>query len=148
MQKSVLIIIVIAVLIAVILAVFYLMMVLGNKNQGNTSSFEMQGMKVEVLRKGNQISAKPGDTVTVNYIGMLADGKKFESSYDRKSPFIFKLGENKVIKGWDLGVAGMKVGEKRRLTIPAQLAYGENGFPPVIPRNATLIYEIELLRVN
>lgn len=112
-------------------------------------SFEIQGMKVEVLREGSgSFEAKDGKTVTVHYIGTLTDGTKFDSSVDRNAPFTFTLGENRVIKGWELGVAGMKLGEKRKLTIPSELAYGPRGFLGKIPPNATLIYEVEVLRID
>jgi FKBP-type peptidyl-prolyl cis-trans isomerase len=92
--------------------------------------------------------AASGDTVTVQYTGWLEDGTKFDSSRDRGSPFSFPLGQGQVIQGWDLGVSGMRVGGKRRLVIPASLAYGANGQPPVIPANATLTFDVELLAVQ
>src|SRR5262245_2299010 len=92
------------------------------------------GLQYEDLKEGTGEAAKAGDTVSVHYTGTLkSNGKKFDSSLDRNEPFDFPLGAGKVIKGWDEGVAGMKVGGKRKLTIPAKLAYGEKGFPPVIP---------------
>lgn len=114
----------------------------------DSSSYDIQGMKVEVLQQGTGEAAKTDDNVTVNYVGTLQDGTKFDSSIDRGQPFQFTLGQNSVIKGWELGVAGMKVGEKRRLTIPPELAYGERGAGGVIPPNATLIFEINLLGIN
>jgi FKBP-type peptidyl-prolyl cis-trans isomerase len=86
--------------------------------------------------------------VSVHYTGTLTDGSKFDSSIDRGKPFEFQLGAGRVIKGWDQGVVGMKVGGKRKLTIPSDLAYGARGFPPVIPPDSTLVFEIELLGVR
>ena len=105
-------------------------------------------LKYEDLKEGNGEEAKKGDTVEVHYTGWLTDGKKFDSSVDRKKPFPFKLGAGKVIKGWDEGVAGMKVGGKRKLTIPPELGYGKEGFPGAIPPNAVLIFEVELLKIK
>jgi FKBP-type peptidyl-prolyl cis-trans isomerase len=102
-------------------------------------------MKIEDLVEGTGAEAKAGQTVTVHYVGTLTDGRKFDSSRDRGTPFKFPLGAGRVIQGWDRGVAGMKIGGQRRLTIPPELAYGARGFPPVIPANATLVFEIELL---
>lgn len=105
-------------------------------------------LKYEDLKEGTGDEAKKGDTVEVHYTGWLTDGKKFDSSLDRKEPFSFKLGAGKVIKGWDEGVAGMKVGGKRKLTIPPELGYGARGAGGVIPANAVLIFEVELLKVK
>ena len=105
-------------------------------------------LKSEDLVVGSGAEASAGQKVSVHYTGTLTDGSKFDSSLDRGRPFEFVLGAGRVIKGWDQGVAGMKVGGKRRLTIPSDLAYGSRGFPPVIPADATLIFEIELLGVG
>lgn len=106
------------------------------------------GLKYQDITVGTGQEAKAGDSVTVNYTGWLTDGTKFDSSLDRNQPFTFNLGQGGVIKGWDEGVAGMKVGGKRRLTIPPDLAYGSQGASGVIPPNATLIFDVELLSVN
>lgn len=111
----------------------------------NTMTFEIQGVKVEIIKEGSGDAAKNGDMVYVHYVGTLENGQKFDSSRDRGEPFSFTLGAGQVISGWDLGVAGMKIGEVRRLTIPPALAYGASGIPGAIPANATLIFEVELL---
>ena len=105
-------------------------------------------LQIEDIRVGTGAEAKAGQTVSVHYVGTLTDGKKFDSSRDRGSPFNFPLGGGKVIKGWDQGVAGMKVGGLRKLTIPPHLAYGDRGFPGAIPPGATLIFEVELVGVR
>jgi FKBP-type peptidyl-prolyl cis-trans isomerase len=108
----------------------------------------MSDLQIETLKPGTGPEAKAGDGVTVHYVGTLLDGKKFDSSRDRGEGFHFGLGKGEVIQGWDRGVAGMRVGELRKLTIPSALAYGARGFPPVIPANATLVFEVELLAVG
>ena len=105
------------------------------------------GLVYEELVVGSGAEAAAGQHVTVHYTGWLTDGTKFDSSKDRNDPFDFDLGAGHVIKGWDEGVAGMKVGGKRKLTIPPSLGYGARGAGGVIPPNATLVFEVELLEV-
>lgn len=108
----------------------------------------MDELKIEDIVVGTGIEAVSDKKVTVNYLGTLTDGTKFDSSYDRGVPFSFNLGAGEVIKGWDQGVAGMRVGGKRKLTIPSSLGYGATGAGGVIPPNAILIFEVELLKVE
>lgn len=104
------------------------------------------GLKiVEVKKAEGPAVAEDGDAVFVHYTGRLEDGTQFDSSLDRGQPFGFRLGEGGVIKGWDQGIAGMKIGDKRQLTIPPDLAYGEEGRPPTIPGGATLVFDVELV---
>ena len=104
-------------------------------------------LKIEEIVDGQGEEAKEGKTVTVHYTGWLLDGTKFDSSHDRKQPFETKIGVGYVIKGWDMGIPGMKVGGKRKLTIPYHLAYGKYG-AGTIPGFATLVFEVELLKVK
>ena len=107
------------------------------------------GLKYQDLVVGNGAMAEGGSPVEVNYTGWLTDGTKFDSSLDPgRTPLPFTIGAGMVIRGWDEGVKGMRVGGKRKLTIPADLAYGERGYPPVIPANSTLVFEVEFVSVK
>jgi FKBP-type peptidyl-prolyl cis-trans isomerase len=106
------------------------------------------GLQYQDLVVGSGAEAVAGKSVSVHYTGTLQDGSKFDSSVDRNQPYTFTLGAGEVIPGWDEGVAGMKVGGKRKLVIPPNLAYGAQGYPPVIPANATLTFDVELLEVK
>lgn len=103
---------------------------------------------IEDLQVGTGDEAVAGRNVVVHYTGTLTDGRKFDSSHDRGQPFSFPLGAGRVIQGWDQGVAGMRVGGRRKLTIPSELGYGARGFSGLIPPNATLLFEVELLAVR
>ncbi len=134
-----------------------LLLVLGSTGpvttMANAGQASAQGhLQIVDLKRGTGAVAKAGQSVTVHYTGWLFEhgtkGKKFDSSVDRGTPFTFALGAGNVIPGWDQGVAGMKVGGKRRLTVPAELGYGARGYPPIIPPNATLVFDVELLSVG
>lgn len=106
-------------------------------------------LKMTITKSGTgDIVSKDGDVLSVHYTGYLEDGKKFDSSVDRGTPFEFTLGIGQVIQGWEIGMKGMKVGEVRKIVIPGKFAYGERGVPGVIPANATLIFDVELLAIN
>lgn len=109
---------------------------------------DAEELVIEDLVEGTGEEVKEGDTVKVHYTGTLLDGTKFDSSLDRGEPFEFTVGAGQVIVGWEQGLVGMKVGGKRKLTIPSSLGYGPNGNPPVIPPNAGLIFEIELIEIR
>lgn len=106
-------------------------------------------MDIKVIKEGDGKSfPKPGDKVTVHYIGTFPDGKEFDSSVRRGSPFVFTIGQGQVIRGWDEGVAKMSIGQKAKLSCPPDYAYGKNGVGGIIPPNATLNFEVELLKIN
>ena len=111
------------------------------------SGVNVQGVSVKILKEGSGAAAKNGDKLSMHYVGTLENGIKFDSSRDRGTPFEFTLGTGEVIKGWEVGILGMKVGELRRLTIPSELGYGARGAGSAIPPNATLIFEVELLKI-
>ncbi len=119
-------------------------------NQNDLDGKEAQDFEelmIEDIFEGTGEEAKFGDTVKVHYIGTLIDGSKFDSSYDKGEPFVFKIGAGNVIEGWEQGIPGMKVGGKRKIKIPSNMGYGENGSPPSIPGKAGLVFEVELLEV-
>lgn len=142
----------IGIIVLIIIILITVIMISPNKEttsgEDDLDSFDIEGVRIDVLKKGAGIEAKRMDMVTVHYTGWLESGEKFDSSLDRGEPFSFILGAGQVISGWDIGVIGMKVGEKRRLTIPSDLAYGDTGIPGgPIPPKATLIFEVELLQI-
>ena len=116
----------------------------GEVNWSTTAS----GLKISDETKGSGNPVKTGDTVSVHYTGYLTDGAKFDSSLDRNTPFEFTVGAGRVIPGWEEGLVGMQVGGKRSLLVPPELAYGVQGYPPIIPGNATLRFDIELLAIK
>ncbi|MDO8424681.1 MAG: FKBP-type peptidyl-prolyl cis-trans isomerase [bacterium] len=119
-----------------------------NKSDNKTTTMNKEGVAIEILQSGQGEAAKAGDQISVHYTGTFENGTKFDSSLDRGQPFSFVLGAGQVIKGWDVGVEGMKIGEKRKLVIPPESAYGAGGIPGAIPQNSTLIFEVELLGIN
>jgi FKBP-type peptidyl-prolyl cis-trans isomerase len=156
MTKQSYIIAAVVVVIIIIGAIYFFMM--QPKDQGSnqpamlSNNFTIQGMNVQVVAPGTGAEVKDGDKATVNYTGTLQNGTAFDSNTDPKfghvQPFQFTVGAGQVIQGWDLGVAGMKVGEERRLTIPANLAYGSQSPSPTIPANSILIFDVTLLKIN
>ena len=131
--------------IALLVLLVLLSVVVAKRKDG---SFTELGIGVKFKPEHCHLKAHKGDVVSVHYRGTLADGTEFDNSHARGQPLDFKLGQGAVIKGWDQGILGMCVGEKRKLKIPAKLGYGANGAPPKIPGGATLIFETELVAVN
>jgi hypothetical protein len=132
--------------ITVVLPLGYFFIPTGQIKNAQPNINSQSNLKIEVLQEGEGEAITKGRIAIVHYTGTLTDGTKFDSSLDRGEPFLFTLGAGQVIPGWERGVEGMKTGEKRRLTVPSELAYGETGTPGgPIPPNATLIFEIELL---
>jgi peptidylprolyl isomerase len=146
------IIIIVVLVLVVALAAFFAFQKSKTKTTTSTGDGNMittqSGLQYQDVVVGTGAEAVVGKSVTVHYTGTLQDGTKFDSSVDRNQPFTFTLGAGEVIPGWDEGVAGMKVGGKRKLVIPPELAYGAQGRPPVIPPNATLNFDVELLEVK
>lgn len=106
-------------------------------------------LQIETLAPGDgKTYPQPGDLLTVHYTGTLTNGKKFDSSLDRNKPFQFRIGQGMVIRGWDEGFAKLSLGEKARLTVPPLMAYGDRGFPGLIPPMSTLVFDVELLKIN
>ena len=143
--------------VAIVVLTLAFALLIGAAAQTNTSAptkvtgkpvTTMSGLEYWDIKVGDGAVAKAGQKVKVHYTGWLTSGKKFDSSVDRGQPFEFTLGAGQVIKGWDEGVAGMKVGGKRQLRIPSDLAYGERGYPGVIPPHATLVFDVELVGIS
>ena len=143
-----LILIIITLLIVTVLIFVIYQNQSGNSTPANEFSTTTSGLQFQDIKIGNGEEAQKGDLVTVHYTGTFEDGNKFDSSVDRNKPFEFALGDGMVIKGWDEGIQGMRVGGTRILKIPPDLAYGPDGYAGVIPPNATLIFEVELIDVN
>lgn len=149
LKEDLVTIILIVIIIAIVGAGIYILFPKNNpvETQATPTPTAQPNMKIETLKPGEGPGAKAGDKVTVNYVGTLTNGTKFDSSIDRGQPFSFTLGQNSVIQGWEMGILGMKVGEKRKLTIPPELGYGSQANGP-IPANSTLIFEVDMLSIN
>jgi FKBP-type peptidyl-prolyl cis-trans isomerase len=140
---------IIAIVVVAILALSVVGYVLSHRGQkSGTEVTTASGLKYVDIVEGTGATPQRGQTVTVHYAGMLENGKKFDSSYDRGKPADFRIGVGAVIKGWDEGLMSMKVGGKRKLIIPSALGYGRDGRPPDIPGNSTLVFDVELLGVK
>ena len=139
-------------ILIVVLVVGFLVYFTISKQDNKSMENQNNGVKITVVNEGNGDEAVSGDVVSMNYTGRLVDGTVFDSNIDPQfnhvQPFAFNLGAGQVIKGWDVGIVGMKVGEKRTLEISPEAGYGANGVGGVIPPNATLIFEVELLAIN
>lgn len=151
-NKKQIVLIIIAILAMILIVASYntKSTIFGARPSSNTNTVikKSDDLQIEILKEGTgEQKVKAGDTLIVNYIGSLEDGTTFDSSYERENPYSFRIGFGNVIKGWDEGLIGMKVGEKRKLTIGHDLAYGDAG-RSIIPGGATLIFEIDLLSIQ
>ena len=150
MQKNLIVSIII--LVVAVLGLYFVSRGGVKKDNMPAGQNQVTGLQITTLSEGTGIAAKSGDTVSVNYTGTFEDGAAFDSNVDPKfghvAPYQFILGQGMVILGWDEGVAGMKVGEKRKLVIPSDLAYGDQGIPGSIPAKATLTFDVELLKIG
>lgn len=151
-------IIILIIFLILVCGFFYFLLNLGSDNQTVSISDNIEvkekeeetvpELKIEIMEQGQEQEVKNKDIISVHYTGYLENGTKFDSSLDRGEPFEFQIGLGQVIQGWEQGLIGMKVGEKRKLTIPPELGYGSSGAGGVIPPNATLIFEVELLEIK
>jgi len=152
MKKGTIMIIWVLIVLAVIAGLVYITINKKGNEQNINMQNETEGVKITILKAGTGEVAKTGDTVAMNYTGTFENGTAFDSNVDPKfqhvEPFVFTIGAGQVIKGWDVGIAGMKVGEKRKLELNPDFAYGSTGAGGVIPPNATLIFEVELLDIK
>lgn len=148
---------VVGIILVVVLLIFAWSRFKGNGNSAENANAnivvsdnkeENKGLGIEDIKVGEGAEVKEGDTVSVHYTGTLTDGTKFDSSKDRNEPFSFKVGAGEVIRGWDLGLVGMRAGGIRKLTIPPELGYGAEGAGDNIPPDSTLVFEIELLEIK
>ena len=139
---------IIAIVVVVVLALSAVAYILAKRGSTGSEIKTASGLKYVDLVEGTGATPQRGQTITVHYTGTLENGKKFESSVDRGTPADFRIGVGEVIKGWDEGLISMKVGGKRKLTIPSNLGYGPRGKPPDIPGNSTLLFDVELLGVK